>query len=199
MFFRPTPPQESVIAYDQNRPFRILYVSTIAFYKHQAEVVEAVGALVEQGMPLELIIAGPALYRDAYLNMQNVIARCNRKRRFACYRGTVAHESLVSLYHSADMFIFASSCENLPLILLEAMAASLPIACSQCAPMPEVLKDGGIYFDPESSDSIAGAVRDLILHADKRKSCAEKAHRYAREYSWQRCADETFSFLASCA
>ena len=47
------------------------------------------------------------------------------------------------------MGIFASSCESSSCVLIENMASGLPIACSNRGPMPEVLKDGGVYFDPE--------------------------------------------------
>ena len=50
----------------------------------------------------------------------------------------------------AELFVFASSCENLPNILIEGMAAGLPIACSRRPPMPEVLGDAGESFDPEA-------------------------------------------------
>ena len=43
----------------------------------------------------------------------------------------------------SNIFIFASSCENMPITLIEGMASGLPIACSDRGPMPEVLQDGG--------------------------------------------------------
>ena len=54
----------------------------------------------------------------------------------------------------AHLFVFASSCENMPNTLVEAMASGLPIACSDRGPMPEILRDGGTYFDPENEVTI---------------------------------------------
>ena len=54
----------------------------------------------------------------------------------------------------SEIMILSSRFEGLPNILLEAMAASLPIACSNRGPMPEILKDAGIYFNPEQVSSI---------------------------------------------
>ena len=78
---------------------------------------------------------------------------------FITYKGTVPHEQLNAHYAAANLCVFASSCENMPNILLEGMASGLPIACSNRGPMSEILGDAGLYFDPEVVDSIAEAIR----------------------------------------
>ena len=95
-------------------------------------------------------------------------------------------------------FIFASSCENLPIILLEAMASHLPIACSNRLPMPEVLGDTGVYFDPEDITSITNALRELLVSSELRKVKAKKAKERSIQYTWGRCANDTFEFLSAC-
>ena len=63
----------------------------------------------------------------------------------------------------SNIFIFASSCENMPITLIEGMASGLPIACSDRGPMPEVLQDGGVYFNPEDCKSIVFAIEKLSM------------------------------------
>jgi glycosyltransferase involved in cell wall biosynthesis len=65
--------------------------------------------------------------------------------------------------------------------------------------MPEVLGDAGIYFDPEDASSIARALGELITSSDLRTQLAQAAHDRAQAFSWKRCADETFGFLARIA
>jgi glycosyltransferase involved in cell wall biosynthesis len=115
------------------------------------------------------------------------------------YLGAVNHAELHQHYRQADVFVYASSCENLPNILLEAMASARPIACSSRGPMPEVLKNAGVYFDPEHAESIAAAIRQLIESATLRREKAELALRYSGDYSWCRCARESFDYLAQIA
>jgi glycosyltransferase involved in cell wall biosynthesis len=91
--------------------------------------------------------------------------------------------------------VFASSCENMPNTLVEGMASGLPIACSNRGPMPEILQDGGVYFNPESANSIAAAIEELLVNDDRRTSIARRARELAAQYSWQRCAEETWEFL----
>jgi glycosyltransferase involved in cell wall biosynthesis len=87
----------------------------------------------------------------------------------------------------------------MPNILLESMAAGLPIACSNMGPMPEMLGEAGVYFNPEQPDRIALAIRQLIDSRQLRADLAELAFQQAQLYSWQRCAAETFNFLAQVA
>jgi glycosyltransferase involved in cell wall biosynthesis len=100
-------------------------------------------------------------------------------------------------YAQADLGLFASSCENMPNILLETMASGLPIACSRLGPMPEVLGDAGVYFDPEQPEEIACALRELIESPQLRTDLAQASYQRAQQFSWQRCADETFGFLVA--
>jgi len=62
--------------------------------------------------------------------------------------------------------------------------------------MPEVLHDGGCYFNPEDADSIAKAIQQLIDDPRKRQEFAIRSKSYATVFSWKRCADETFCYLA---
>ena len=111
------------------------------------------------------------------------------------YRGAIPFQELHRAYQSADAFVFASSCENLPNILLEAMASGLPIACSNRGPMPEELRDAGVYFNPESPSDIEAALRVLLDKPATRATIALKAHAPAREHTWKRCATDTFDFI----
>jgi len=113
------------------------------------------------------------------------------------YLGAVPYEKLNNLYAQADLGVFASSCENMPIILMETMASGLPIACSNRGPMPEVLGDAGLYFDPESPTEIMRSLRKYIDSPELRTEKANSSIARCQQYSWSRCADETFMFLAN--
>jgi len=102
------------------------------------------------------------------------------------------------MYKDSDLFIFASTCENMPNILIEAMTAGLPIVCSDKQPMPEFLKDGAMYFDAKNSNSIENAIESMIRNIEQRKELAEKSKSYSTKFSWEKCANETFNFIANC-
>jgi glycosyltransferase involved in cell wall biosynthesis len=179
------------------RPIRCIYVSNADLYKHQWHVVEAIRLLRNRGYvaKLKLVGGGSGL---AQKKLVDAMRRCDPAGQFVTQLNFVRHTDLPPLLAQADIYIFASSCENLPVILLEGMAAGLPIACSDRGPMPEVLQDGGVYFDPEHSDSIAAAVQSLIDSAELRAQVARKARQLALKYTWKNCSRDTFAFLRGC-
>lgn len=173
---------------------RCLYVSNAAMYKHQWVVVRAIDELRKRGHNLSLLLAGGGSGRAQKL-VDDEIARTDPEGTFVQSTGYVRHQDIPSLLAKANLFVFASSCENMPNTLVEAMASGIPIACSSRGPMPEILKDGGVYFDPESSESISRAIEELITDHGLRESSARRAKELSDQYSWARCASETWSFL----
>lgn len=188
--------QRSIAEYNDGNPYRLLYVSIVDQYKHQWHLVEAVAALRREGLPIKLDLVGPA-YPPALKRLEETIARTDGDQRWVRYLGPVPYNELHHHYARADLGVFASSCENMPNILLETMASGLPIACSNIGPMPEVLGNAGVYFEPEQPETIARALRQLIASPELRTKLAQESYERAQQFSWQRCAEETFGFLAA--
>lgn len=183
--------------FNYSRPCKVLYVSSVDAYKHQWQVAIAISQLRAAGVPIMLELIGPPAKGIKLLN--KTLNRIDPEGGCINYRGAVPYEDLHNFYKEADIGIFASSCENMPNILLEGMAAGLPMACSCFGPMPEVLGNAGVYFMPEDPVDIAGTLRMLFDSAELREKLAQEAFDLAQQYSWKRCADETFDFLAEIA
>jgi len=194
----PPRPQVALADCSPERPLRLLYVSIVDVYKHQWHVAEAVARLRAEGLPLLLDLVGPA-YPPALARLRRTLERVDPRGECVRYRGPLPFEDLHRLTAEADLFVFASSCENMPNILLEAMAQGFPIACARRGPMPELLGDAGVYFDPEDPAEIALAIRRLAEDAALRARCARAAFERAANYTWARCADETLAFIRAIA
>ena len=115
------------------------------------------------------------------------------------YHGAIPYKEVHEIYQKADLGLFASSCENMPNILIENMAAGLPIACSNRGPMPEVLQEAGLYFNPESYSEIADILQQMIASPELRMNLATASYSLVKKYNWKRCAEETFQFLIKVA
>lgn len=194
-FFCPPREQLAIHRYSVDRPFRVLYVSIIDVYKHQWQVAEAVARLRVNRLPVVLDLVGPA-YPPAFTLLNQTLSRIDPIGEFVRYFGAEPYKDLHARYTQADLCVFASSCENMPNILLEGMASGLPIACSNRGPMPEVLGNAGVYFDPEKPEDIARALQELIDSPELRARLAKASFERARDYSWKTCASDTFTFLA---
>ena len=132
---------------------------------------------------------------DSQIILNDKIKSVDINQNWVRYHGAIAFDELHHRYAEADLGVFASSCENLPNILLETMASGLPIACSNRGPMPEILGDCGVYFNPEAPTDITKALLKLIKSAPLRTDLAHESYSQAQKYSWRRCADETFMFI----
>jgi glycosyltransferase involved in cell wall biosynthesis len=187
--------QRPIEEYSDTNPYRLLYVSSVDQYKHQWHLIEAVSFLRKQNIPVKLDLVGPAA-PSALIRLNAAITKFDPENSWVRYQGAVPYEELNHLYAQADLGVFASSCENMPIILLEKMASGLPIACSNCGPMPEVLGNAGLYFDPESPSEIMHSLLKYIESPELRSENASNSIALSQQYSWSRCADETLTFLA---
>jgi len=173
---------------------KVLYVSSIKKYKHQWNLIDALGLLKKDGLSVELHLIGGG-DKHALGQMCASIKRNSSIRDSIFYHGNLTYEETLSWYNKADIFVFPSTCETFGISLLEAMAVGLPIASSDRGPLPEVLKDAGLYFNPESVLSIKDCLQYLIEHPSLQQKLGRKAQKYSEKYSWRKCANETFSFL----
>ena len=186
--------QLAIHHYSFDRPFRILYVSVVDKYKHQCHVVKAVAQLRNSGLPVALDLVGPSHSR-ALMKLQMTIDEVDPNGEYIHYLGPLIYEDVHAIYASSELNVFASSCEAFGQILIEAMSSGLPITCSNRSAMPEILGNAGVYFDPENADDIAKAMRKLIDSPELRSQKAKMAFERAQEYTWHRCAFETFEIL----
>ncbi|WP_417740140.1 glycosyltransferase family 4 protein [Rosistilla oblonga] len=180
---------------NNERPIRFVYVSNTTYYKHQWNVVRAFGE-VRKSMDSEatlLLIGGGS--GKPQMMLEKALDETDPQRSCIQQMSYIEHASIPRYLAEADVFVFASSCENMPITLLEAMASGLPIACAKRGPMPEVLGDAGFYFDPENPSSIANALKELVSDSGLRNARAAQAKLLSEQFSWERCAKETWQCL----
>jgi glycosyltransferase-like protein len=102
--------------------------------------------------------------------------------------GTVDDTDMPALYKMADTLVFASVSEGFGLVLLEAMAAGLPVVVSSIAPFDEFLApDDAIWCDPANPASIAEAMM-VSLMPPVRKKLLPRGQAIAAHHSWPRTA-----------
>ena len=189
--------QKQSISFSNEDPFQLLYVSYITIYKHQWNVAEAVCQLYQEGYPIKLTLVGSVL--DSYEKVEKILKKHSNSEDCINYLGEIKHDQLANYYKNTDAFVYASSCENMPIILIEAMSAGLPIACSKNGPMPEVLQEAGIYFNPRNITEIKNAIKKLFEDEQNREKIAYQAYQKTLDNSWHHCAQYTFQFLYKVA
>jgi glycosyltransferase involved in cell wall biosynthesis len=109
--------------------------------------------------------------------------------------GWIPRDALLLLYSRAQAFVYPSTFEGFGMPVLEAMAAGLPVACSDIPPLREVAGDAALFFDPTKEDEIALALERIVTDCPLRARLAQAGPERAREFSWGRAAEETLAAL----
>ena len=185
--------QKEINNYTIENPFKLLYVSIVTVYKHQWNVAKAVLRLRKEGYPIALELVGGNT-SESLEKLMEVLKKDND----GCikYKGLIPYEDLETIYKRADSFVFASSCENMPIILIEAMTSGLPIASSNMGPMTEVLGNAGFYFNPLDTDNIYIVLKNMITSAELRTIKSLDSYNKSINYTWKECSNNTFAYLS---
>lgn len=172
----------------------LIYVSNVDAYKHQWNVVRAAYELREEGFNVNLTLIGKmdGKYKELLLK---TVFEVDPHKKFINLMDFVPQKNLPNEIAKSDIFIFASSCENMPNTLIEGMAMGKTIACSNKGPMPEVLGDAGTYFNPSDIESIKNSLKKLLNDPEFCEICSQKAKLRSSKFSWVKCTDETINFL----
>jgi glycosyltransferase involved in cell wall biosynthesis len=193
-FFQEPKTQVSIKNYSADNPFKILYVSAIRPYKHQIKLIKAIN-LLRKKYPIKLTLIGQEEDPKEVKRFHLALNKIENHKEFIDFKGPISHTKIIEYYKSSNIFAMSSTCENMPNILIEAMASGLPIASSNYGPMPEFLKEGGEYYNPLDEYSIENTIEKLILNPNLRYNNALKAFEYAKQYSWEKCASQTFEYI----
>lgn len=84
----------------------------------------------------------------------------------------------------SDIYVASSRYEGLPLSVLEAMSAGLPVVCTNVGGVPEVVSDGenGILISNGDKESYVKALREMILNEEKRIAFGEKSRELSKKF-----------------
>jgi glycosyltransferase involved in cell wall biosynthesis len=109
--------------------------------------------------------------------------------------GWIPREQLYELYRGALGFIYPSTFEGFGMPVLEAMAAGVPVACSDIPPLREIARSTVHFFDPASDREIG----DALLRLASGKISTEAAQRRATGFTWEKTARATLDYLSKCS
>jgi len=98
-------------------------------------------------------------------------------------------DDVPAILTTSDLFVLPSASEASPNVVLEAMAAGLPVVASRVGGIPEIVDDGvtGHLVPPSDPDALAAAILDVLDHPNRGAAFGQAGRRrIAREYSFDR-------------
>jgi glycosyltransferase involved in cell wall biosynthesis len=99
------------------------------------------------------------------------------------FLGFVSPTELQSIFRSATAMIFPSKFEGFGLPILEAFHAGLPVLASNATTLPEVARDGALYFDPDSPAALSALMRTVLDLPEVRQDLVKKGRLVLSRYS----------------
>ena len=114
------------------------------------------------------------------------------------FMGYMQGEALSQAYASADIFVFPSALETFGLVVVEAMAAGLPVVASRVGGVRDVVEEGrtGYTFDSGDIDSLIAGVRQIAASRDRITEMGRAARAFAETQTWPAMMDEVISIYA---
>ncbi len=161
---------------------RLLFVGRLERRKGFAVAVAAFAEMARRERDLHLIVVGEGPERAAVEQLDpGVRARVRML-------GRVSDEELPGWYASADLFLApATGQESFGIVLVEAMAAGVPVVASDVAGYRAVLDGGraGLLVPPGSPEALAAGASRLLADATLRARLRRGGRRRAADFSWE--------------
>ena len=164
-------------------PIRLLWLSNLFRAKGIETLLAACAILRAQGIACHLTIAG-AEGDTSKTELATLLERYHMHAA-ATYLGPVSDPERQAVFENSDLFIFPSHYPNeaQPLVVLEAMAANVPVITSNIATLPEFVRDGetGRLSPPQAPEELANAISAAIGSPEKTTAMRDAAYQMCRQ------------------
>lgn len=171
-------------------PHRVLMVARLDPIKDQATLIRAFAAARQPGWKLQLVGDGP--------NRQRLEALATESGLEASEVFLGRRSDIPELLGQADIFAFSTTpAEGFGIVLIEAMAAGLPILASDVPACREVLLDGaaGDLLPPGDVGAWISLLRTLMASAHLKTVMGARSSRHSALYDCKSCANEWYQAL----
>jgi glycosyltransferase involved in cell wall biosynthesis len=171
----------------QNKKIKFLFVARLEKCKGIMTLIDA-WDLFKENSDLELnIVGGGSLekeIKEKIANAKNIV-----------YRGIVSQDELYKIYGESDIFVYPSTCDSLPLVILEALSAGCHVLTNERfkGSFEEFEDIGAITFSEPNPECFTKAIEQSINNVDLIRSKKNELHKVAAEfYDWNSVVKRLF-------
>ena len=159
---------------------RIVTVANLIWQKGLSYLIAAAKKVCEHMRNVKFIVVGEGPLRDELLRQIKELKLEDK----VVLTGSLPYEEALKLMTSADIFVLPSVYDQLPIVILEAMALGKPVVATNVCGIPEVVEDArtGLLVKPSDVDSLAEAILKLIESPELRERLSQEASRAATCY-----------------
>lgn len=166
--------------------FVIMTVARLEKVKGIEYLIEAVKIFQPSITNFKLIIIGDGTERN---NLANLVHNLNLKDKIK-FLGPIPNLKIPGYLIAADCSVVPSLKEGFGIVILEAMAAGLPVIGTKVGGIPDIIKNGenGILIEPKNPEAIAKAILNLFSNSEFAKKLVQNAKTDLKKYDWNNIA-----------
>lgn len=179
--------------FEDGRP-NILFLGRLEVRKGFQHLLRAFITVQAQIPEARLVVVGPFSGHEAARFSEQVPTEVRRGINFI---GRVTREDLPRYYRTATLFCAPSTCgESFGVVLLEAMAAGIPVVASDIVGYRQVMQSGcqGWLVPPADEATLACAILELLRDPNRRALMARHGRAAAAEYDWKVIAPRVLEY-----
>lgn len=174
----------------------LVTVSRISKEKNVDFILDAMQVLKQRSpVPFRLLMLGDGNEHDRIIQR----ARDEGLDDLVMLPGAVPPNDIPTWLALADVFVFASKSETQGMVILEAMAAGLPIVAVRSSGIDDVIRNGRTGFKtPENPEEWADRVKELLVDEMQRTKMAARARKFAARHGIREFARGIHTVYATC-
>lgn len=175
--------QKKILSKTIKSRLHILYLGHLGKEKGSFDLISAAKIVLEQGHEVVFELVGQEQVVGDIERLNTQIANAGLEQ-FIHIQPAVPYKKKIELLRSADIFVYPSYHEGLPMAVMEAMACGLPIVATQVGGLPDLVCPGinGILVPAGQPSQLANAILQLLGDPQMRRSMQIKSFQLAQEY-----------------
>lgn len=176
-----------------NSKIKLINVGSLVDKKNQNFLIEVAKNLKSQNVDFELLLVGDGPNRET---LRHKIFT-NKLEENVKLMGMVS--KVEDLYKQGDFYVHSATYEPLGLVLLEAMAAGLPVLTTDGEGNRDLIvqNENGVLFDSFDVNNFSATIINLYQNENKRKEMASKAISFAQKHDIQPYVDNLLNLYRS--
>lgn len=166
-----------------------LFLGSIEPRRNLKCLLQAFFLASQEGLKAKLIVAGVDGWKAR--SIQELPEIPTKVRDSIQFTGFVPEKDLPTLFAHALAFVHPSRYEAAGSTVIQAMAAGLPILCSNRGALPEVVQEAGLTFHPDDPEALSGYLLRLEADSAYRTQLAKQALDQSKTFTWRDAAKKT--------
>ena len=167
---------------------KVAYMGRVSYEKNIDQAIKAISITAKKISDIKFYIIGNGPEKN---NLEN-LSKDLKIQNNVIFTGYLFGNDLNKQLNDCDIFLTPSKSENMPLSVLEAMSAGLPILAVSSLGMNEIIKnnENGFLLPPDDPQKTAEKIIELIYNEEKIKKIGKCSREMAMEYSKSKITDK---------